>query len=92
MDSSCTCSNNDDGIHIHKHNDNFEALNCVLIFDNASEMDNTSYQLLLKVYSECNRICIITIIEEDDKGNAIFPTLGKPKSRKSGEYGTLAFN
>lgn len=48
---------------------------CVLIFDNASIMDEESWSLILRVHSQCSNICTVMIVGQDSKGNAILPKL-----------------
>ena len=66
-----------------------EKTKLILIFDNASEMDSNSYSLLLKVYTQCTNLCIITIILQDYKGDPIFPTIPKTKISKTNIFGIL---
>lgn len=46
---------------------------CVLIFDQASMMENESYLLILKVFMQCHNVVIFTLLDQDNKGQPIFP-------------------
>lgn len=48
---------------------------CVLIFDNASLMDEESWSLILRIHVNCFNICTVLLVDQDKKGNTIMPKL-----------------
>ena len=48
---------------------------CMLIFDNASSLEEESFSLLLRVFEECENIVILMIVDQDAKSLPIMPSL-----------------
>jgi hypothetical protein len=62
---------------------------CILVFDQASIMEEESWSLLLRVYQECSNMVIITITDQDQKGNPMYPdpeSLSKNKANGGRPY------
>lgn len=57
----------------------------MLIFDNATILEEESFSLLLRVYEECENIVMIMIVDQDHKSLPIMPTLEAIKQLKESE-------
>ena len=43
-------------------------------------MEEESWTLMLRVFSQCSALAIVLILDQDGKGNPIFPKLETPKA------------
>ena len=52
---------------------------CILIFDNAHMLEEESWTLILRLYANCQNICIVMSVNQSFRGTPIMPILRKQR-------------
>ena len=54
----------------------------MLIFDNATLLEEESYSLLLRLFDSCGNVVMLLIVDQDHKSLPIMPSLEKPRTKE----------